>query len=62
LSFTCRLPFVYLPHPTSLQLADLNLPFDLSVNMAALQITQISPCVNPYHSLFATRHFFVVAK
>jgi hypothetical protein len=32
LSFTCRLPFVYLPHPTSLQLANLNLPFDLSVN------------------------------
>jgi hypothetical protein len=32
LSFTCRLPFVYLPRPTSLQPADLPLPFDLSVN------------------------------
>jgi hypothetical protein len=39
----------------------LNLPFDLSVNTATLQITQISPCINPYRSLFTARHFFVVA-
>jgi hypothetical protein len=61
LSFTCRLPFVYLPRPTSLQPADLNLPFEPSVNTATLQITQISPCINLYRSLFAARHFFVVA-
>jgi hypothetical protein len=39
----------------------LNLPFDLPVNTATLQITQISPCINPYRSLFTARHFFVVA-
>jgi hypothetical protein len=58
LSSTCLLPLVYLPHPTSLQPADLNLPFDLSVNTATLQITQISPCINPYRSLFTTRCLF----
>jgi hypothetical protein len=36
-------------------------PFEPSVNTAILQITQISPCINPYRSLFTARHFFVVA-
>jgi hypothetical protein len=39
----------------------LNPPFDLSVNTATFQITQTSPCINLYRSLFAARHFFVVA-
>jgi hypothetical protein len=67
-SFTSRLLVFYLsftsrlPAPSDKPVtADLNLPFDLSVNTATLQITQISPCINPYRSLFTARHFFVVA-
>jgi hypothetical protein len=60
-SSTCLLLLVYLPRPTSLQPADLPPPFEPSVNTATLQITHISPCVNSYRSLFAARHFFVVA-
>jgi hypothetical protein len=52
-SFTSRLPA---PSDKPVT-ADLNLPSDLSVNTATLQ----SPCINPYRSLFAARHFFVVA-
>jgi hypothetical protein len=52
LSFTCRLPFVYLPRPTSLQPAELNLPFEPSVNTVNSQLTQISPCRNTNYSPF----------
>jgi hypothetical protein len=53
LSFTSRLPAPS-DKPSTCRLAP---PFEPSVNTATLQ----SPCINLYRSLFAARHFFVVA-